>query len=300
MELRHLRYFIAVAEELHFGRAAARLHLAQPALSQQIRRLEEEINVQLFHRTKRRVTLTEPGAVFLEKARLTVSHAGEAVVSAQKANRGEVGELSVGFVGSAAFEFLPEVLKKFRSSFPEVGLVLQELTTTQQLAALHTAQIRVGLLRPPISDSNIETETVACEPWVIAIPRSHPLHGRSRVALRQFATDPFIGTPRALGPGLHDQALSLCLQSGFSPRVVQEAIQMATIVSLVAFGIGVALVPGSVEKLGRRDVLYMPLQGSPKVEMALAWRREDRNSVLSNFIRIVRDTRPIRRCTRQG
>jgi len=300
VELRHLRYFIAVAEELHFGHAAARLHLAQPALSQQIRRLEEEIHVQLLHRTKRRVSLTESGAIFLEKARLTVSHAEEAVVSAQKANRGEVGELSVGFVGSAAFEFLPEVLKGFRRTFREVRLVLQELTTTQQLAALRTGQIRVGLLRPPISDGNIETEIVAREPWVMALPTSHPLHGRSRVTLRQFAADPFIGTPRALGPGLHDQALSLCLQSGFSPRVVQEAIQMATIVSLVAAGVGVALVPSSVQRLGRKDVLYKRLEGSPKVDLALAWRREDGDSVLSNFRSIVKETRNIRRWARQG
>jgi DNA-binding transcriptional LysR family regulator len=266
----------------------------------QIRRLEEEINVQLFHRTKRRVSLTQPGAIFLEKARLTLSHAGEAVASAQKASRGESGELAIGFVGSAAFEFLPEVLKKFRKSFPEVGLVLQELTTSQQLVALHRSQIRVGLLRPPISDAGIETETVARESWVIAIPRSHPLHGRSRVALQQFAADPFIGTPRALGPGLHDQALSLCLQSGFRPEVVQEAIQMATIVSLVAAGIGVALLPSSVERLGRKDILYKPLLGSPKVYIALAWRRGDRNSVFSNFVRITRETRTIRGWAKQS
>jgi DNA-binding transcriptional LysR family regulator len=300
MELRHLRYFIALAEELHFGRAAARLHVVQPALSQQIRRLEEELQLQLFQRTKRKVVLTEAGAVLLEKARLTLAHAADAVSSAKRASRGEFGELIVGFVGSAAFYFLPKLLQRFRASFPEVRLVLRELTTTQQLAALKTASIRIGLLRPPISDSEISTETLARESWMLAMPRSHRLRDRTRVALDQVAQDPFIATPRSLGPGLYDQALGLCMQAGFSPRVVQEAIQMSTIVSLVAAGIGVALVPSSVKNLGIKNVLYKPLRGSPSVDLAAAWRRADQDPILRNWLSVIRDVRGSSRWNRKS
>ena len=288
MELRHLRCFVAVAEELHFGRAAARLHVAQPALSQHIRHLEQELGVQLFQRTKRRVALTEPGRVFLEKTRLVLTQAHVAVQSVQRANQGEVGELSIGFVGSAAQGLLPEVLRSFRKRFPEVQLSLQELTTSQQLGCLRNQQIRVGFLRPPIADPEVETEIVAREPWVVAMPHSHALRARSIIALQELANEPFIGTPRTLGPGFYDQASSLCLQAGFSPRVVQEAIQMQTIVSLVNAGLGVALVPQSVEKLSNEGVLYKRIRGSPMVQMALAWRRGDQSPVLRSFVGVVR------------
>lgn len=291
MELRRLRYFIALAEELHFGRAAARLHVVQPALSQQIQRLEVQVGVRLVYRTRRHVALTEAGSAFLHKARLAILHAEEAVASAKRASRGEIGGLSVAFVGSAAFNFLPELLKSFRQSFPTVHLVLQEMTTTQQVTALRAASISVGLLRPPIPDDNIETEILAREPWMMAIPRSHHLRDRSTVSPQDFAEDPFISTPRHLGPGLFDQALSLCTESGFSPTVVQEAIQMSTIVSLVAAGIGVALVPGSVAKLGRADVLFKPLRRSPRVEIVLAWCRADEDPILSNWLSVARRMR---------
>jgi DNA-binding transcriptional LysR family regulator len=299
MELRQLRYFLALAEELHFGRAAARLNVVQPALSQQIRRLEDELGVRLFHRTKRHVSLTGAGAAFLQKAQLTVAHAGEAAAAAQSAGRGEIGALSVGFVGSAAFNFLPELLKSFRQSFPAVRLVLQELTTTQQVAALRAASIDIGLLRPPIADGNIRIEVLAREPWLMAIPRSHRLGRRSRVGLQDFAEDPFIATPRDLGPGLFDQVVGLCARSGFSPTVVQEAIQMSTVVSLVGAGIGVALVPSSVVKLGRNDVLYKPLRNLPKVDIALAWSRADVDPILSNWLSVARNLRDTRRWIQQ-
>jgi DNA-binding transcriptional LysR family regulator len=291
MELRHLRYFVAVAEELHFGRAAARLHLAQPALSQQIRRLEEQLSLQLFQRTKRRVTLTEPGHVLLEKARLLLTHADEAVRSVQRASRGEIGELFIGFVGSAAQGILPEILKVFRKRFPDIRLSLQELTTSQQVTGLRSGRIRVGFLRPPVAEPDVETETVAREPWVVAVPHSHRLRARSIITLRELATEPFIGTPRALGPGFYDQVYRLCLQSGFSPRVVQEAIQMQTIVALVKAGLGVALVPQSIAKWSDNGVLYKRIRGSPTVELALAWRRGDSSPVLRSFVSVVKELR---------
>ena len=277
-----------MAEELHFGRAAARLHVAQPALSQQIRRLEAELNVQLFQRTKRRVVLTEPGRVFLAKTRVVLSHAHEAVSSVQRANHGEIGELSIGFVGSAAQGILPEILKLSRKRFPEIQLSLQELTTSQQIACLRNSQIQVGFLRPPIADPDIQTESIVREPWVVAIPRSHPLRTRSLIALHELAKESFIGTPRTLGPGFYDQAFSLCLQAGFSPRVVQEAVHMQTIVSLVNAGLGVALVPQSVEKWSNEGVLYKRIRGSPTVEMAFAWRQGEQSPAFRSFASVVR------------
>lgn len=288
MDLKRLRCFVAVAEELHFGRAAARLHLTQPALSQQIRRLEDELGVQLLQRTQRRVALTESGRLFLEKTRLVLTHADTAVRSVQRANRGEIGELSIGFVGSATLGILPEVLKVFRRRFPQIQLSVHELTTSQQIASLGTRQIRVGFLRPPVSDPDVATETISREPWVVAMPHDHALRARSVIALNELAHEPFIGTPRMLGPGFYDQVTGLCLRAGFTPRIVQEAVQMQTVVSLVNAGFGVACVPQSVAKLSHRDVLYKKIRGSPTVEMAIAWRRDDESPVLESFVSLVR------------
>jgi DNA-binding transcriptional LysR family regulator len=185
---------------------------------------------------------------------------------------------------------LPGVLKAFRAQFPEIQLSLQELTTSQQIAHLRNDPIRVGFLRPPIGAPDIETEIILREPWLVAMPESHPLKARSIIALSELAPEPFIGTPRSLGPGLYDQVFGLCLQAGFSPRVVQEAIQMQTVVSLVSAGLGVALVPESMRKLSSAGVLYKRLRGSPTVQMALAWRRGVQSPVLQSFVSVVRAT----------
>jgi len=289
MELRHLRYFITVAEELHFGRAAQRLNIAQPPLSQQIRQLEEELGVVLFHRTKRSVQLTDAGQVFLEEAKQVLIQAAQAVQAAQRASRGEIGQLVVSFVSSAAYNVLPKILQAFRARFPEVNLALHELTTDKQLQGLRDGWIDVGFLRPPIEDDTLSLATIFKESLVVALPEIHPLSRQPQVPLKALINEFFILFPRPLGPKLYDQIVGLCQQAGFSPNVVQEAIQMQTIVSLVAAEIGIAWVPASVQNLQRRGVIYKAIQeATPKAEIAVIWRSNDLSSVLHQFLSVVR------------
>jgi DNA-binding transcriptional LysR family regulator len=290
MELRHLRYFIAVAEELHFGRAAARLHIAQPPLSQQIRHLEEELGVPLFTRTKRRVQLTEAGQVFLAEARQTLAQAEQAVRAAQRAHRGEIGRLAVGFVSSATAEVLPAILRMFRARFPEVELTLHELVTSQQVHALRQGRLQMGFLRPPVHDDALALETVLREPLVVLLPNTHDLASRRQIPLSALAHESFILPPHTPGFGLRDHVQQVCQAVGFSPRVSQEALQFQAIIGLVAAGLGISVVPASVRLLRQQGVVYRALQDqTPLREMAIAWRRDDTSSVLQAFLGVVRE-----------
>jgi len=289
MELRHLRYFTILAEELHFGRAAERLSIAQPALSQQILRLEDELGVALLERTRRRVRLTEPGAVFLESARATLAQAHQAVRSVQQAGRGETGNLGVGFVTSALYGVFPDVIRVFRQRFKDVHLELHEMPIVQQIESLRSGRIQVSFLRRPLDEQGLTVKTIYKEPWVVALPEAHRLAKARRIALHQLSEDQFILFPRELAPSLYDQVISMYLDAGFSPRIALEA-QMHAVPSLVAAGIGVALVPSSLQNLRRKGVLYKPLPGSlPKVEQAVAWRRESSSPLLQSFLEVVRE-----------
>ncbi len=291
MELRHLRYFVAVAEELHFSRAAQRLHIAQPPLSQQIRNLETELGVQLLQRTKHRVQLTAAGQLFLEEARRTLSQAEQAIRTAQRASRGEIGRLVVGFLSSTAYNVFPEILRLFRERFPAVELVLHELNTVPQVQALHEGQIDVGFLHPPVNSGEaLSLTTVFEEPLVLALPSNHALAAQPQIALAWLADAPFVLSPRHLGPGFYDQVISACQQAGFHPRVVQETNMAQTMVSLVAGGMGVALVPASLQNLQRTGVVYRVVQDlTPRVTTAAIWRREDASLVLHAFLEGVRE-----------
>jgi DNA-binding transcriptional LysR family regulator len=289
MELRHLRYFVAVAETLHFRRAAEGLSIAQPALSQQIQQLERELGVKLLERTHRRVSMTDAGTVFLERARASLHEASEAMRLARLAGRGEVGHLGVGAVTSALYGIFPDVVRVFRERHRDVHLTLHELSAAEQTRALHDGRIQVSFLRPPMDDSAIEVQTIVREPWVVAMPVSHRLAGRTRVALRTLAGEPFVTFPRELAPVLYDQLISMCRAAGFSPHIVQEA-QMQTIVSLVAAGIGVALVPATLQNLSRSGLVYKRLTGAPsRIELAVAWRRDDTSPLLRAFLEVVRE-----------
>jgi len=289
MELRHLRYFVTVAEELHFGRAAQRLQIAQPPLSQQIRQLEEELGVQLFHRTKRSVQLTEAGQLFLEEASQILTRAEQAIQIVQRADRGETGRLTLGFVGSATYSVLPVVLKVFRRRFPEVLLSLYEMTTTQQVQALHEDRIHLGFVRPPIYEQELMIESILKEPFVAVLPEFHRLANETQISLLTLANDPFILFPRYLGSGFYDQIVNMCQQVGFQPQVAQEAIQMQTIISLVAAELGVALVPASVQNLQRVGVVYKALaESTSQVELAMIWRPDKISSVLQKFLEVTR------------
>jgi len=289
MELRHLRYFVTVAEELHFGRAANRLHLSQPPLSMQIKALESELGTRLLERSQRKVELTPAGAVFLREAREILVRVEQAAAAAQRAGRGEIGEITVGFVSIADYNVLPPVLSEFRAHHPGVRLNLREATTDTQLRELAEQRIDVGFVLGPISDGSLATRPLLREPLVAALPERHA-HARTRgaLALARLADSPFILFPRHMAPGLYDDVVSFCRRAGFSPRVEQEAVQMQTIISLVSAGLGVALIPASMRNLGRTGVVYRGLrEKSPETEILVAWRHADTGPALMRFLESV-------------
>jgi len=291
MELRHLHYFIAVAEELHFGRAARRLFLAQPPLSQQIQRLEKELGVQLFLRSKRHVELTPAGKVFLEEARRTVAQAEQSIQAVRRADRGEIGHLTIGFVGSAAYSVLSTTLPGFQQQYPHVQMTLREMTTAQQVQALHNQQIDVGLIRSPLHDDALTLRALREEEFVLALSEAHALAKHPAVPLEALRNEPFICFPPHLGPGLYAPILMLCQQAGFSPNVAQEAMQMPTVLSLVAAKIGVALVPACVQALKMQGVVYRPLlAANVKTTIALAWNPKNCTEVLRVFLSSIEET----------
>jgi DNA-binding transcriptional LysR family regulator len=299
MELRHLRYFVAVAEELHFGRAAARLRIAQPPLSRQIRDLEREIGAPLLSRTKKRVALTPAGRAFLPEARLAIAQAKRAKRAALSAARGEMGELRVGFVEAATYSgVLPGVLRHFRKHLPDVGLELFEMSSFQQAEALRQGRIDLGILHspPPDADRWLRLERVLEDRLVVALPRGHHLAKRSRLALRALAPEPFLLFPRYAAMVLYDRIIAACRDAGFSPSVVQEAAQMQTIIGLVAAGLGVALVPASIVQLRRPGVVYRPLRDLA-VDMGTwaVWKVDDASVVRERFLSVVRETARSRR-----
>jgi DNA-binding transcriptional LysR family regulator len=289
VELRGLRYFVTLADELHYGRAAKRLGMTQPPLSQAISKLERELGVRLFERTRRRVALTHAGATFLDEARATLARAAQAIELAQRAQRGEVGRLSVGYLAATAYTLLPLVLRDFGRSFPGVKLELRELTLPLQIAALLKGDIEVGLLRPPVSDAELAAETILAEPFVVALPPRHPLRTLRRVPAKRLGGEPFVMFPRQPGLVFHDIVMDFCLRSGFTPRVAQEANQTHTVVGLVSAGIGVALVPASTQRIGLAGVAYRPLrETTPLSKTAVAWRRADPSPVIAAFVDVAR------------
>ncbi|WP_026735769.1 LysR family transcriptional regulator [Fischerella sp. PCC 9605] len=289
MELRHLRYFVTLAEELHFGRAAERLHIAQPPLSQQIQQLETELGFQLFHRTKRTVQLTEAGQIFLGEVQQILRQLEQAVQLGRQASRGLRGQVVIGFVSSAAYNVLPTILQTFRTCIPDVNLELHELTTDQQLQWLRDGRIDVGFLRPPVEEDTFCWEIIFNESLVVALPEVHPLANQSSVSLSSLKNELFILFPRPLAPGLYDSIISFCQQANFSPSVAQEAIQMQTIVSLVAAEMGVAIVPESLQHLQRTGVVYKPMQElTPKVTLAMIWLRDNTSATVQRFLEVVR------------
>jgi DNA-binding transcriptional LysR family regulator len=285
MELRHLRYFVAVAEELHFGRAAARLHMAQPPLSQQIKSLEGELGVVLFHRTKRHVELSEAGRLFLGEARATLSQAARAEQTVRDACLGIQGRLAVGFVTSACHTVLPTAVRAFRAAYPRIAISLREMTPAAQLAALARHEIDVGLLRPPVQEADIASETILVEPLVAALPHTHTLAGRATLPLRALASEPFILFPRQHGPGLVDVILSACREAGFTPAVAHEPNEMLSLLAHIAGGLGVSLVPVSLADFHTDSIAYRPLRGPGLgVELALVWL-DGRESIVRDHFR---------------
>jgi len=288
MELRRLRYFVAVAEELHFGRAARRLHISQPPLSQQIQALERELGVSLFERAGHRTRLTAAGAELLPRARGLLQQAEAARTAVQQLGRGESGMLQLGFTGSLPLTpVMPRVLHDFRLAFPGVRLQLRELRTREQIERLADGSLDVGFFRPTqhAQLEQLETRVVLREPLVVALHADSPLARRKRLPLAALEREPFIIYSRSVSAGLHDQILELCLKAGFRPRLAQEVHEMPTTVGLVAAGVGVALVAGSMQRVQVPGVVFRPLaETGATTDILLAWKRGEASPALRNFL----------------
>lgn len=289
MELRHLRYFIAVAEELHFGRAAARLHIAQPPLSRQIRQLEEELEVELLDRTKRRIELTAAGRTFLTEAKRVLAQSERAVRAAQSTGRGEMGPLALGFVPSAGLDVLPRALRLCRARLPQLELELHPMTRCQQIDALRSGRIQIGLVLLPFEDAPLAIEPLRREALVAVLPEGHRLARRERLKMLDLRTEAVISFPRP--PRGRDHIIvSACRQAGFEPQMSYATDRIETNLALVAAGLGVSLLPASVRNLRRVGVVYRSLvPPAPEVEIAAAYPREGASASALAFLAVLRE-----------
>ncbi|WP_329007157.1 LysR family transcriptional regulator [Pseudomonas aeruginosa] len=300
MELRHLRYFIAVAEELHFGRAAERLGISQPPLSQQIQALEEEIGARLFERTNRRVELTDAGRLFLDESRQVLAQVDKAVLLARRAHLGELGELKIGFTSSAPFtSTIPSSIHAFRKAYPDVHLDLQEMSSRQVLRALLEESLQVGVIRPLALPDAVHWVELFREPLVAVLRADHPLAAGSEdgLAIAALAEEPFVFFPRSYGTGLYDQVIALTRQAGFSPRIAQEASEAMTIIGLVSAGLGVSILPASFRRTRVDGVVYRTLSDPEATTAVWLVRRQNEGSPLAlSFIDLVtREAASLRR-----
>ncbi|WP_306397027.1 LysR family transcriptional regulator [Telluria beijingensis] len=292
-ELRQLRHFATVAEELHFGRAARRLHMTQPPLSQSIANLEELLGAPLFVRNRRMVGLTAAGAALLPEARRILDEAAALPELVRRAASGEAGRLALSFVSTAGLGLLPDVLRRYRTAFPGVRLVLQEATSDVQFEELLSGRIDAGFVIPlqpgashVVADGSLDYLKLVDEPLLVCAPSGlAALAKPGPVRLRDLPPLPLVIFPRAVAPGLHDAILACFRAAGVAPTIGQEAIQMQTIVSLVSGGMGLALVPQSVSNLMRPGVEYRALHDpAPLAETGLAWRRDNDSPVLKGFL----------------
>lgn len=291
MELRHLRYFAAVAQYLNYSEASRRLHVAQPAISQTILDLEDELGVKLLLRTKRSVQLTAAGTTFLHQSEEILRRATEAQRLAQRAARGEVGTLGIGFFGTAAAPILPSLVQAFRREFPDVELRLFELNPDQQLAAFDEGGIDLGFSRPLPGErrSEFEEELVYTDRLVVAVPAAHALAKQKVIRLKSLAGEPFVQFHRKGAPGLFDEVVSVCRRAGFSPRIVNEPNFMATVMTLVESGLGVSLIPGCVRRLNRPQAVIRPIAPrSARIPLCVSWRKSAQNPALAAFLDTVR------------
>jgi DNA-binding transcriptional LysR family regulator len=288
MEMRHLRCLVAVAEERHFGRAAARLRLSQPPVSLAIKELEAELGLRLFERSSRRIELTPGGELVLRDARAVLARAESLRHHARGAALGHAGTLAVGFISLAACSFLPDLLRRFSLDYPGVRIALHESTTDQILRDLETGALDVGcIFASPQLPPALAYATTCLDPLVAALPEAHPLAARREVPLELLADERFLCFERHFGPTMFDAVVGACMRHGFSPRIF-PARQMPTIVSLVAGGLGVALVPACVEVLQRRGVAYRPLRGPrATVETGVAWRADDDAPTVRAFLELL-------------
>ncbi|WP_131682410.1 LysR substrate-binding domain-containing protein [Pseudarthrobacter sp. YALA5] len=286
MDIRQLNYFIAVAEERHFGRAAKRLHMAQPPLSQQIRQLEEQIGVQLFNRTTRRVDLTAAGQLLLDRGRQIVNDVATLQADVYQVGKGATGVLRVGFSGSATYGVMPQVARLAKQLLPGLSLALHgEMLTPSMEAGLRNGTLDAALLRPPVAAEDIDYRTVAQEPLVVALPSFSALAVDQPVAIHELQDQDFIAYPPE--SVLYRTTADLCRQAGFQPRISQVVGETSTMLAFVAAGSGVAVMPSSVQAFQLDGVAYRELENVPEVELAVAWMRGHHSALLKNFLDVV-------------
>ncbi|MGW5464347.1 LysR family transcriptional regulator [Streptomyces sp. NPDC003996] len=284
-----LHAFVVLAEELHFGRAAARLGIAQPPFSQQIRRLEEKVGYALFDRERGRVRLTPAGRALLPAARQALAGLADGLAAARAVGSGRSGRLRIGFAASLALTVLPGLLRDFRQRFPDAHLDIREMTTAPQLDALLDRTIDIGLLREPPADvSELGFRTVLSEPFVAVLPAAHPLAARRTVPLAELAGEPFVLLPRAVGPQLYDRITGLCEEARFTPRISQHAVEWQTVCALVETGLGVSLAPASIRRVRLKGVAFRRIvPGTARTRVAVAWRENDRNPLIARLLETI-------------
>lgn len=288
MELRHLRYFIAVAEELHFGNAAKRLNISQPPLSQQIKQLEEQLQVNLFNRTNKKVELTEAGKLLYDHAVRLLREVEATIEDVQSVAKGLKGELKLGFSGSVAFEILPLLLQASRTYFPEITIELAQLTTSEQVKALEYREIDIGILVPPIDNPVIETEPFRIEEFVVCLPETHPLTQQKVIDIQDLQHESFIMAPKHSGVGYYHSIFAIFEDAGFTPHISQTANEQLTMVSLVASGFGVAIVPQSTQAIQIKGVTYRKLAKSYLNKNSIAWNKHNSRPILLEFLNFIR------------
>lgn len=290
MELRHLRYFVAVAEELNFTKAAAKLHLAQPSLTRQIHNLEEEIGVRLLNRSKSQVALTEEGRSFLVDARGILALAMESILAVQRLSRGETGELNIAYLSNFDFELLPETLAAFRGAFPHIALNLFDMTPAEQFRALAVRKIDLGFvgLPPPATVSGLKWESIGRHQTVVVLPAKHRLAGKRQVNLSDLETLFFVGMSEKTHPGFRDWLTATCRQAGFTPRVLQDAELEPALMTFVAEGLGVTLARKHIKKLPHPGVAFRPLAPPVQSDYCIAWNRDNDSRALQEYIEIVK------------
>ncbi|HEV7406313.1 MAG TPA: LysR substrate-binding domain-containing protein [Chthoniobacteraceae bacterium] len=291
MELRHLRYFVAVAEALSFTRAAEKLRLAQPSLTRQVRNLEEEIGVRLLDRANNRVALTEEGRFFLFESRKLLALCEETVAAVQRMKEGESSQLNLGYVSNIHYGLLPATLGAFRKLRPHVALNLFDLSSAEQFAALEARKIDLGFvgLRPMLSGHDLRSECVAHDLIVVALPEAHPLARKAKLRLADLAAEFFVGMSRRTHPGERPWLLETCAAAGFTAKILQEADGELTAIKFVGDGLGVAFLPEQVTGLPHEGVVFRPLSPPLRRESTIAWRGDNPSKPLQDYIRIVKE-----------
>lgn len=293
IELRHLRYFLAVADECHFTRAAERLGIGQPPLSQQIQALERELGAPLFTRLPRGVALTDAGKSLQEDARAILAQVELAIDHARRAAQGELGRVRIGMINSAPFHpFVPRVIREFGQRYPRVALSLEERSTPSLAAAVLGGQVDLAFVRPPLGeDPRLLVRPLFDEDVLIALPQGHALAEHSSLPLDTLAAEPFILFPREVGAGFYDDIIAACQHAGFAPRIAQETSQITSIVNLVAAGLGVSIVPASMQQVHSEGVTYRPIfSGALKARMCVIHHRDDSASmIIANLLGVIED-----------